>query len=86
MRIGWPRRAAKDDSEAQGAGDFLARLTQEVEGIDNGFRHVHSLPLAQAVDAAWTPDGLSREDLAIRIGAHRGMGPAQALTVLHLGD
>ena len=86
MRIGWLGREPKDDSEAEGAGDFLARLTREVEGIDNGLRHVHSLPLAQAVDAAWTPEGLSREDLAIRIGAQRGMGPAQALTVLRLGD
>lgn len=85
MRIGWQRRAAKGDSEAEGAGDFLARLTREVAGIDSESRHVHSLPLAQAVDAAWTPEGLSRDDLAIRIGAQRGMGPAQALTVLRLG-
>ena len=85
MRIGWRARETKDDSEAEGAGDFVARLTREVEGIDSGFRHVHSLPLAQAVDAAWTPDGLTRDDLAIRIGAQRGMSPAQALTVLRLG-
>jgi hypothetical protein len=85
MRIGWHWRELKDSSEAEGTGDFLARLTREVAGIDSEFRHVHSLPLAQAVDAAWTPDGLSRDDLAIRIGAQRGMSPAQALTVLRLG-
>jgi hypothetical protein len=84
MRIGW--REPKDDSEAQDVGDFLARLTREVEGIDSGLQHVHSLPLAQAVEAAWTPEGLSRDDLAMRIGAQRGMSPAQSLTVLRLGN
>ena len=86
MRTGRRGRVPKDDSDAQGAGAFLARLTREVQGIDSGLRHVGSLPLAQAVDAAWTPEGLTRDDLAIRIGAQRGMSPAQALTVLRLGD
>ena len=78
----WNWRGGKEPSEADGAGDFLARLAQEVEGIHGGFGHLHSLPLARAVEAAWTPDGLSRDELAMRIGARRGMSPAQALTVL----
>ena len=78
----WNWRGGADASEAAGPGDFLARLAREVEGIHNGFWNVHSLPLARAVETAWTPDGVSRDELAVHIGAQRGMSRAQALAVL----
>ena len=85
MRIGWPWRGSKDPG-ADGAGNYLDRLVQELDGVHSEFRDLHTLPLARAVEKAWTPDGLSREQLATLIGANRGMSPAQALTVLRAGD
>jgi hypothetical protein len=85
MRIGWLWRREKDMGAA-GAGDWVERLAQELDGVGSEFRHLHTLPLARAVEKAWTPDGLSREQLATLIGANRGMSPAQALTVLRAGD
>ena len=85
MRIGWRWRGAKDPG-AGGASDYLERLRQELDGVQGEFRDLHTLPLARAVEKAWTPDGLSREQLATLIGANRGMSPAQALNVLRAGD
>ena len=85
MRIGWLWRGEKD-TVADGAGDYLERLAQELDGVHSEFRHLHTLPLARAVEKAWTPDGLSREQLATLIGANRGMSPAQALIILREGD
>ncbi|WP_156226049.1 hypothetical protein [Pseudactinotalea suaedae] len=36
-----------------------------------GYEQLDSLPLAEAVDRAWTPTGPSREELADRIRARR---------------
>lgn len=81
MSIAWHGRGRKG-AGVDGAGDYLARLAQELEGVHNAFRHLDNLPLARAVEAVWTPDGLSRDQLAMLIGANRGMGADQALTVL----
>ncbi len=71
---------------ADSAGDARERLAHALDGVHNEFQHLNTLPLARAVGKAWTPDGLSREQLATLIGANRGMSPAQALTVLHAED
>jgi hypothetical protein len=80
MGIGWLWR--EKDPGAHGAGDYLERLAQELDGVQTEFRHLNALPLARAVEKAWTPDGLSRDQLATLIGANRGMSADQALTVL----
>lgn len=85
MKIGRRWRDEKAPG-ADGASNYLERLAQELDGVHSEFRDLHTLPLARAVEKAWTPDGLSREQLATLIGANRGMSPAQALTVLRAGD
>lgn len=85
MSIAWYGRGRKG-ARVDGAGDYVARLAQELEAVQNEFRHLNTLPLARAVEAIWTPDGLSRDQLATLIGANRGMSPDQALTVLRAQD
>jgi hypothetical protein len=68
--ISWRRQ----DGQAA-AGAATSRWTEAVETVTDRFRRFHELPLDEAVDAALmrAPGNMSRDELARRIAASRGV-------------